>query len=132
MGYGKYLMGKTGLFEKFRPQASDVLVAAFNIYKIERVTTRGRRYFYIIPSSRRYVDINRLLHVFRNNGIFLRPHSSRHYDVLFFRVPDRGQEFLCDVLAVAQNASTFRDINAKYINKRYAVSDFLKIFAKTK
>jgi len=112
MVFVKYLLGKTGLFPKCLPQVNDVLEAALDSYEISRVKTpRGVRYFYVVPTfpdNREMVA--KLLRTFRANGVILHAHFSKHYNMRVYRVRDRGQQFMRDVIKVNQDAGQFQNI----------------------
>lgn len=128
----KYLLGKTGLFPKYEPQASDVLYAAFRAHEIRKTkNARGKVFYCIIPNERNLNEIYRMVRVFRKNGVFLIPkipkESNRTQTVVFW-VRDRGQQFMRDAISVNQNANNFQQVLARYNNRKDTV--LKKLFGK--
>ena len=122
MGYGKYLLSKTGLFPSLDPVAEDVLNAADKVFEVKDVVTSRRdRYFYIIPESYKKAYISELMSIFSSNGIILRPHHSKHYNCLLFRVPNRGQKFMYDVMRVCNNSKEFQNVLQEYVTRKQKV-----------
>ena len=131
MIYAKYLLSKTGLFPKWEPQVSDVLRAAFRAYEVKDVTTsRGRRYYYVIPMDNNLGHMYDMVCVFRANGVILRPCRGEGGGTVAFRVPNRGQEFMRDVLRVNQNANNFQKVLAERQNKAIKNTNLQKWFGK--
>lgn len=128
----KYLLGKTGLFPKWEPQASDVLCAAFRAHEIRKVqNARGKVYYCIIPSERDFSEIYRMACLFRKHGVFLipkKPKASNRTESIVFWVRDRGQQFMHDAFLVNQNANNFQQVLSRYNNKKDTV--LKKLFGK--
>ena len=131
MAYVEYLLGKTGLFPKYRPQASDVLKAAFRAYEIRKaVNARGKKYFCVVPTTYNRKEIYDMVRVFRANGVFLIPRKSKenNRNGIVFWVRDRGQQFMQDAYLVNQNANNFQQILAHYNQKKQTTLQ--KLFGK--
>ena len=122
MSYVKYLLGKTGLFPKCEPQIYDVLKAAFQAYEIRKTqTARGHKYFCVIPGTYRLDDINKMVQLFRANGVFLvpkKPKKTNNCKTIVFWVRDRGQPFMQDTFRVNQNANNFQQVMHRYNNRK--------------
>ena len=118
MAYVEYLLGKTGLFPKYQPQAYDVLRAAFRAYEIRKVrNARGKVYYCIIPSERNLGEIYRMAHLFWGHGIFLipkKPKTNNRTETAVFWVRDRGQQFMLDTFHVNRNANNFQEVLKRY------------------
>lgn len=131
----KYILSKTGLFPQWQPQVSDVLEVALDAHEIKRVTTpRGAKYFYVIPAiSNREINA-KLVRTFRANGIILRRHHSEHYNTDVYRVRDRGQQFMCDAVAVSHHAGNFQKIMNRQLeeraNKKYILRELFGKYEK--
>lgn len=110
MSYTKYILNKTGLFPKWNPRVEDIFDVARN-YDV--TTVKGLGYYYVIPTNYDFRYICKMLHTFRSNGIILRPHRSRYYNALVFRVPNRNQQFMHDVIRVSQDWNNFEQILAE-------------------
>ena len=123
----KCLLGKTGLFPKWEPQASDVLCAAFRAHEIRKVqNAHGKKYFCIMPSTYNIKEIYNMVRVFRDNGVFLIPKKPKKSIVFWVR--DRGQQFMQDAFMVNQNANNFQQVLARYNNRKDTV--LKKLFGK--
>ena len=119
MSYAKYVLSKTGLFPKLDPSAADVLDAVNRLYEIDEVETkRGHRYYYIIPLNDDLKYLRGLTDIFSSNGVILRPHRSKHYQRIVFRVPNRSQRFLSDVMDVYQDRAKYQNVLVSYNKKR--------------
>lgn len=94
MGYAKYVLSKTGWFPRLEPNAADALEAAGRVFEIN---THKNGYYYIVPSRDNWSYLCNLADIFASNGVILRPHKSRHYGCVVFRVPANGQQFIKDV-----------------------------------
>ncbi|MBQ6736758.1 MAG: hypothetical protein IJQ90_04740 [Alphaproteobacteria bacterium] len=132
MVYMKYLLGKTGLFPKYKPQACDVLSAAFRACDVKDVVnSHGRRFYYVTPMNYNIRHMYDMVRVFRANGVFLRPcRDNENGGSIMFRVPNRGQRFMRDVMRVNENAGNFQSVLAEY-NARAAETTVLqKMFGK--
>lgn len=115
MGLAKYFLAKTGWFPKWEPCADDVLNAANLVFEIKNVhNSRGKWFYYIIPSSTDPQHLVKITRLFRANGVILRPHRSKNYKSLVLRVPDHEQKFMQDVMAVHQDSRKFQDVLAEY------------------
>ena len=128
----KCLLGKTGLFPKWEPQASDVLCAAFRAHEIRKVqNAHGKKYFCIMPSTYNIKEIYNMVRVFRDNGVFLipkKPKKNNRTQSIVFWVRDRGQQFMQDAFMVNQNANNFQQVLARYNNRKDTV--LKKLFGK--
>lgn len=117
MGYLKYLLYKTDHFPKYEPDVADVLNTAIKVHEVKLVTTpNGRQYFYVFPMRRDWSYLSEILRLFASNGIILRPHRSHHYEGMVLRVPDRGQEFMKNVMDVSNDKDAFQ----KLVLQKYA------------
>lgn len=115
MVYMKYLLSKTGWFPKWERDVSDVLTAAVNSFDVKNiVTSRGWKYYYIIPKSYKTRYLYDLSRVFRANGVLLRPHKSHNYNSVVFRVPNHGQPFMRDVMRVNKDKNKFKQIAGEH------------------
>lgn len=131
MIYAKYLLSKTGLFPKWEPQVSDVLRAAFCAYAVKDViTSRGRRYYYVIPMNTNVQHMYDMARIFRANGVILRPCRGMDGVSVAFRVPNRGQEFMRDVMRVNENANNFQSVLAAYNARAGKETVLKKLFGK--
>lgn len=131
MIYAKYLLSKTGLFPKWKPQAADVLSAAFRADKIQDVTTSGgRKYYYVMPMDTNVRHVYDMVCLFRANGIILRPCQALDGQSVVFRVPNRGQQFMHDVMRVNQNANNFQTVLAEYNARMEKKTVLQKMFGK--
>lgn len=131
MIYAKYLLSKTGLFPKWNPQAADVLRAAFRAHAVKDVvTSRGRRYYYVIPMDTNVQHMYDMARIFRANGVFLRPCRGTDGASMAFRVPNRGQQFMCDVKSVSENANNFQPVLAAYNARAEKETVLKKMFGK--
>lgn len=124
----KYVLGKTGLFPKWRPQVNDILEVALTAHEISRVRDyRGRYYFYVIPAFPDRKMVSKLLQTFRANGVILHSHYSKHYGMTVYRVRDRDQQFMRDAVEVSRDAGNFQPIMkqrlAEYNSKRYILRE---------
>ena len=109
MSFGRYLLYRATHITKWEPQVSDVLDVVNSVHSIKEVVTpRGRHYFYVFPVYYDFAHVADLLRTFRSNGVFLRPHKSRNYGELVWRVPDRGQQFMSDVMRVMSDGDEFQ------------------------
>lgn len=118
MSFGKYLLYRVGHFKKWEPDVSDVLNAAISVHSIKKVVnSRGRHYFYIFPVYSDFAHVSGLLRTFRSNGVILRPHKSHNYGELVWRVPDRKQKFISDVMDVINDKDAFQMMLAKKYQK---------------
>ena len=130
MAYVKYLLGKTGLFPKYRPQVYDVLKAAFRACEIRKtVNSRGKKYYCIMPTTCDFKELYEMVILFRENGVFIKPkrtkENNRNQSMVFW-VRDRGQQFMHDVFRVNQDAGNFQDVVQRY-NKQTTLQ---KLFGK--
>lgn len=130
MAYVKYLLGKTGLFPKYRPQVYDVLKAAFRACEIRKtVNSRGKKYYCIMPATCDFKELYEMMILFRENGVFIKPKrtkkNNRNQSMVFW-VRDRGQQFMQDAFRVNQNAGNFQDVVQRY-NKQTVLQ---KLFGK--
>lgn len=115
MVYMKYLLSKTGWFPKWEPEISDVLKAASMIYEVKNIVTPNKnRYYYVIPNNYSIRHMWDMLRVFRANGVILRPHRSRKYRELLFRVPNHGQQFMQDVMRVSQDVNNVQKVLSEH------------------
>ncbi len=131
MIYAKYLLSKTGLFPKWEPQAADVLRAAFRAHAVKDVvTSRGRKYYYVIPMDTNVRHMYDMARIFRANGVFLRPCRGTDGASVAFRVPNRGQEFMRDVMRVNENANNFQSVLAAYKARAEKETALKKMFGK--
>ena len=118
MGFGKYLLYRATHVAKWEPQISDILDVVNSVHSIkEIVTPRGRHYFYVFPVCFDFEHLSDLLQKFRSNGVILRPHKSRNYGELVWRVPDRKQKFISDVMDVINDKDAFQMMLAKKYQK---------------
>lgn len=114
MVYMKYLLGKTGWFPKLEPNVEDVLIASDMVYAVKNVVTPHKgRYYYVIPTNYRIRYLYDLLRIFRANGVWLQPHKSKNYHARVFRVRDKGQIFMRDVMRVCQDYDNFQKVLAE-------------------
>lgn len=121
MVFMKYVLGQTGFFPQWEPKVDDVLLAATLAHDVDRQKVRnfvyrrrGRMYYYVIPNTHNVRYLNDLLRVFRANGVILRPHKSRTYREVVFRVPDRGQDFMVDVMRVNHDVDKFQKVLSEH------------------
>lgn len=127
----KYLLSKTGLFPKWEPQAADVLRAAFRAHEVKIVVkSHGRRYYYVIPFDYNVEHIREMVGVFSSNGVWLRPCISPDDGEIVFRVRDRGQEFMRDVMRVNENANNFQTVLAERRARAQKNTVFKQMFGK--
>lgn len=111
MVYMKYVLSKTGWFPKWERGVEDVLSAASMVFDVKPVITpRGRYYYYVIPNDHGIRYVHNMLRLFRANGVILRPHRSRKYSSVVFRVPIRGQQFMHDVKRVNEDVDNFQTV----------------------
>lgn len=110
MSFVKYALSKTGLFPKWEPQITDVMNAADLVFEIHR----AKGDYYIVPAVLHRRDILKLMRIFRDNGVFLRPHNSRHFSCFVLRVPIRNQKFIKRVISVKQDSNNFQKLLAEY------------------
>lgn len=121
MGYMKYVLSKTGWFPKLEPNAADVLNAAGKVFEIN---THENGYYYIIPSRNNLSYLCDMVDLFASNGVILRPHTSKHYDCLVFRVPANGQQFIRDVRRLKQKPNDheeYRKFSEEYDKRERTV-----------
>ena len=135
MIFMKYVLSKTGLFPKWEPQVSDVLEVALNSHEVKRVRTKRRiKYFYIIPMMSNAAVVDSLVRKCRANGVILRRHYSKHYNTIVYRVRDRDQQFMRDVLEVSSHAGKFQDImqrrETERANKKYILRELFGKYGK--
>lgn len=135
MVFIKYILSKTGLFPKWEPQVSDVLEVALDSCEVKCVKTpRGVKYFYVIPAFINSEVSAKILRKCRANGVFLRPHYSEHYNMTVYRVRDRGQQFMRDVVDVYCHAGKFQDImqrrETERANKKYILRELFGKYGK--
>ncbi|MBQ6736757.1 MAG: hypothetical protein IJQ90_04735 [Alphaproteobacteria bacterium] len=111
MVYMKYLLGQTGLFPKWEPKVEDVLYAASCVRDVKHIVTpRRNHYYYVRPNAYDIRSVYSMLPVFRANGVILRPHRSHNYHSIVFRVPNRGQRFMHDVMRVTSDSENFHKV----------------------
>lgn len=135
MVFMKYVLSKTGLFPKWEPQVSDVLEVALDAHDVKRVTTsHGAKYFYVIPAFTNREVNAKIIQKCRANGILLRPHYSAHYNMTVYRVRDRGQQFMRDVMHVSQHTGNFQEIlkrrETERANKKYILRELFGKYGK--
>lgn len=131
----KYFLSKTGLFPKWEPQVNDVLEVALESYEVKRVTTpHGEKYFYVFPAFANSEVASKIVRKCRANGVILHRHHSRHYDTYVYRVRDRGQRFMHDVMRVSQHAGNFQEImkrrETERANKKYILKELFGKYGK--
>ncbi len=115
MVYMKYLLGKTGWFPKLEPKVEDVLIASDMVYAVKNVVTPHKgHYYYVIPANYKIRYLYELLRIFRANGVWLKPHKSKNYNARVFRVRDKGQIFMHDVMRVCQDVDNFQKVLAEH------------------
>ncbi len=110
MSYARFFISKTGLFPIMNLEAKDVLDAANSLSEM----ACSKNYYYFIPARYDIRYLMALADTFTSNGVLLRPHRSRHYQRVVFRVPKRNQEFLSDVWSVYQDRKNYQRVLAKY------------------
>ena len=135
MVFVKYVLSKTGLFPQWQPQVSDILEVVLDAYEIKRIRTpRGGHYFYVIPAFSNNLVNAKMLRKFRANGIILRPHYSRNYNMLVYRVRDKNQQFMLDATEVSRDASKFQEIMEQRLkereNKKYVLRELFGKYEK--
>ena len=131
MIYMKYLLAKTGMFPKWTPQVSDVLCAAFRAHEVKLVTTKhGREYYYIMPMTHNTQQAYEMVRMFRANGVILHPRWDGENKRFVFRVRNRGQRFMHNVMRVNENANNFQDVMAEYRARELKKTWFKQMFGK--
>lgn len=131
MIYMKYLLAKTGMFPKWEPQVSDVLCAAFRAHEIKLVTNKhGREYYYVMPMTHNTQQAYEMVRMFRANGVILRPCHDKENNRFVFRVRNRGQRFMHNVMRVNENANNFQDVMAEYRARELKKTWFKQMFGK--
>ena len=111
MVYMKYVLSKTGWFPKWERGVEDILDAASMVYDVKNIVTPHKNhYYYVMTDNYSIRHLHGMLRLFRANGIFLRPHKSREYSGLVFRVPNHGQRFMQDVMRVTQDANNIHKV----------------------
>ena len=115
MVYMKYVLSKTGWFPKWERGVEDILDAASMVYDVKNIVTPHENYYYyVMPNNYSIRHLHGMLRLFRANGIFLRPHKSREYSGLVFRVPNHGQQFMQDVMRVTQDANNIYKVLSEH------------------
>lgn len=115
MVYIKYLLGKTGWFPKLEPKVEDVLIASDMVYAVKNVVTPHKvHYYYVVPAKYDIKYLYELLRIFRANGVWLKPHRSKHYNARVFRVRNKKQMFMYDVIRVCQDMDNVQTVLAEH------------------
>lgn len=132
MVYAKYVLWKMGLAPQWEPKIEDVLYAATRAHDVKKIVTPNRHwYYYVIPARYDIRYLYDLTRVFRANGVILRPHKSRNYNSIIFRVPNRHQQFMHDVARVNKEVDAFGNVLAEH-NIEMSKADIAKLLLKTR